>query len=107
MIDIEKVKEELQEIVNEYGMDYYADKHFPLTNKAITELERLQKYATHLAKQYGNYVNWSLHGKNGADSENEKGYWRGMADSVLAFLNDLKKAGIIKHTGLHGDDSDG
>ena len=63
----------------------------------------LEGYAKHLAKQYGNYVNWSLHGKNGADSENEKGYWRGMADSVLAMLNDLKYAGLIAHTGLYSD----
>ena len=43
MIDIEKVKEELQNAINEYGMDYYADNHFPLTNEALTELDRLQK----------------------------------------------------------------
>lgn len=43
MIDIEKVKQELQKYISEYGMDYYASSHFHLTSEAITELERLQK----------------------------------------------------------------
>jgi len=43
MTDVKKVREELQDVVNEYGMDYYVDNHFPLTINALTELERLQK----------------------------------------------------------------
>ena len=67
-------------------------------------MDKLEKYARHLAKQYPTYVNQQYHGKNGADSDNEKGYWRGMADSVLAMLNDLKHAGLIAHTGLYNDE---
>ena len=65
--------------------------------------EPLVNYAKHLAKMFGQYSIWQYSGKNGADSENEKGYWRGMADSVEAFLQDLKNVGLIEHTGLHGD----
>ena len=64
----------------------------------------LEDYAKQLAKMYPKYVDWQYHGKNGADSDNEKGFWRGMAESVLATLNDLKRAGLIEHTGLYGDD---
>ena len=64
---------------------------------------KLTKYAKHLTKQFDTYRTYQYSGKNGADSENEKGYWRGMADSVEAFLQDLKNVGLIEHTGLHGD----
>jgi hypothetical protein len=62
------------------------------------------KYAKHLAKKYPEYHKQQFEGKNGADSDNEKGYWRGMADSVLAILTDWKHHGLIAHTGLYGDD---
>ncbi len=64
----------------------------------------LERYAKYLAKQYEVYRGYQYTGKNGANSDNEKGYWRGMADSVLALLNDLKHKGLIAHTGLHSDD---
>lgn len=63
--------------------------------------KKLEKYAQNLRKRYGEYVNWSFHGKNGADSDNEKGFWRGMATSVLGFLNDLHKLGLIEKVGLY------
>ena len=63
----------------------------------------LEQYAKQLAKKYPEYHKQQFSGKNGADSENEKGYWRGMADSVLAVLTDLKRKGLIAHTGLYGD----
>lgn len=63
----------------------------------------LEKYAKQLAKQYPIYKKYEYEGKNGANSDNEKGYWRGMADSVLGTLNDLKRLGLIAHIGLHGD----
>lgn len=65
--------------------------------------DKLTKYAKYLAKQYPVYVQQQYTGKNGANSDNEKGYWRGMADSVLAILNDLKGAGLIAHTGVLND----
>lgn len=64
----------------------------------------LEQYAKHLAKQYPLYRGYEFNGKNGANSDNEKGYWRGMADSVLAVLNDLKQKGLIAHIGLFGDE---
>lgn len=63
----------------------------------------LEKYAKHLAKKWPEYEAQRFNGKNGADSANEKGYWRGMADSVLAILNDLKKHNLIAHRGICGD----
>jgi hypothetical protein len=63
----------------------------------------LEKYAKHLAKKFVEYSTYQYEGKNGANSDNEKGYWRGMADSCLAILNDLKRHGLIEHTGLYGD----
>jgi len=72
--------------------------------KAIKRLELVEKYAKHLAKKYPEYHKQQFEGKNGADSDNEKGYWRGMADSVLAILTDWKHHGLIAHTGLYGDD---
>lgn len=63
----------------------------------------LEQYAKHLAKKYPIYKHNEYQGKNGANSDNEKGYWRGMADSVLAILNDLKKHGLIEHIGLYSD----
>jgi hypothetical protein len=66
-------------------------------------MSKLETYAKHLAKQYPIYHKQQFEGKNGANSDNEKGYWRGMADSVLAILTDLKKLGLIAHTGLYGD----
>jgi len=73
-------------------------------NQLKMEKKELEKYAKHLAKQYPIYTAWQYNGKNGADSDNEKGFWRGMANSVLAILNDLKSAGLIEHTGLYGDE---
>jgi hypothetical protein len=63
----------------------------------------IEDYAKHLAKKYPIYKQYEYQGKNGANSDNEKGFWRGMADSVLAILNDLKKHGLIEHIGLYGD----
>ncbi len=63
----------------------------------------LEKYAKHLAKQFAVYSDYQYNGKNGANSDNEKGYWRGMADATLAMLNDLKKQGLIAHVGLYND----
>ena len=31
---------ELQEVIGEYGMDYYTDKHFPITIKAIKRAKK-------------------------------------------------------------------
>ncbi len=70
---------------------------------AESNYAKLEKYARHLSKRYVEYHKYQFEGKNGANSENEKGYWRGMADSVLAILNDWKKAGLIDHLGLYGD----
>ncbi len=67
------------------------------------ELETLENYAKFLAKQFEVYSRYQYTGKNGANSDNEKGYWRGMADGVLAFLNDLRSKGLIEHTGLFND----
>jgi hypothetical protein len=69
----------------------------------MTAQEKLEKYAKHLAKQYALYTDYQYNGKNGANSDNEKGFWRGMANSVLAILQDLKKANLINYTGLYGD----
>ena len=66
-------------------------------------LLKLEKYAKHLAKQFAVYSDYQYNGKNGANSDNEKGYWRGMADACLAILNDLKGSGLIAHLGLYGD----
>ena len=81
--------------------------------QALTELEAkyklckydpvLEAYAKHLAKMFVQYSTWQYSGKNGANSDNEKGYWRGMADSVLAVLNDLRSKGLIKHLGVYDD----
>lgn len=60
-------------------------------------------YAKHLAKMFAQYSTLQYSGKNGANSDNEKGYWRGMADGVLAVLNDLRHKGLIKHLGLYND----
>lgn len=63
-------------------------------------LKKLEKYAEMLRKKYADYMEWSINGKNGANSDNEKGFWRGMATSVLGFLNDLHKLGLIEKVGL-------
>lgn len=63
----------------------------------------LEAYAKHLTLTYRKYSVWQYSGKNGANSDNEKGYWRGMADGVLAFLTDLKHKDLIEHLGLYGD----
>lgn len=68
-----------------------------------TELEVLEKYAKYLAKQFVQYSQWQYTGKNGANSDNEKGYWRGMADCVAALLQDLKHNGLIAHSGVFND----
>jgi len=65
--------------------------------------EKLIDYAKHLAKMYPIYHKQQFEGKNGANSDNEKGFWRGMANSCLAVLTDLKSKGLIKHIGLYGD----
>jgi hypothetical protein len=67
------------------------------------KVDFIERYAKHLAKKYPEYMNYSYHGKNGADSDNEKGFWRGMAMCVASILNDLKQDGIIAHSGLHND----
>lgn len=67
-------------------------------------MDTLERYARHLAKQFEVYSRYQYTGKNGANSDNEKGYWRGMADGVLAVLNDLKHQGLIAHTGLFHDE---
>ncbi len=43
MIDVDKVREEIQGVINEFGMDYYKSNYFELTSQALKELERLQK----------------------------------------------------------------
>lgn len=60
-------------------------------------MSKLEKYASHLRKMHDMYRRYQYEGKNGANSENEKGYWRGMADSVAALLGDLHKMGLIEH----------
>ena len=40
----------------------------------------LTKYAKQLAIRYEEYKKYQYSGKNGADSDNEKGFWRGMAE---------------------------
>lgn len=35
--------EELQDYVNEYGMDYYATKHFPKTITALKQAKQLEQ----------------------------------------------------------------
>ncbi len=70
---------------------------------AINYDPKLEKYAKHLAKMYGQYRQQQYSGKNGANSDNEKGYWRGMADAVEAFLVDLKRAHLIAHLGINND----
>lgn len=47
----EEVKRELQEYVNEYGMDYYAQNHFPKTMKLIQEAEATEKRLQELEKK--------------------------------------------------------
>lgn len=64
---------------------------------------KLEKYAKHLATKYAEYKGYEYSGKNGANSDNEKGFWRGMANGVLAILNDWKQLGLIEHVGLYGD----
>ena len=34
---------ELQEVVGEYGMDYYNDKHFPITIKALERAKKVEE----------------------------------------------------------------
>jgi len=63
----------------------------------------LTKYAKHLAIKYEEYKKYQYSGKNGADSDNEKGFWRGMAEAVLGILTDLKRGGLIEHSGILGD----
>lgn len=65
---------------------------------------KLEQYAKKLAKLYPVYSDRQYKGKNGADSDHEKGFWRGMANAVLATLNDLKREGLIEHTGLLYDE---
>ena len=76
---------------------------YKIGDKVETPKETLENYAKFLAKQFEVYSRYQYTGKNGANSDNEKGYWRGMADGVLAFLNDLKAKGLIEHTGLFND----
>jgi hypothetical protein len=63
----------------------------------------LKTYAKKMANKYTEYTKYQYEGKNGANSDNEKGYWRGMADNVLAVLTDLKRLNLIAHTGLFSD----
>ncbi len=44
MIDVDKVREEIQGVINEFGMDYYKSNYFELTSQALRELERLQQF---------------------------------------------------------------
>jgi len=108
MADLVKIKEAMLLYSKlEYAGDRDQELVWIAANKhlleVITMFESLEKYAKQLAKQYLVYRKQQYEGKNGANSDNEKGYWRGMADSVMAILNDLKGKGLIAHLGLLND----
>ena len=108
MNEIEQIKEAMRLYSKlEYAGDVREEMAWIKTSdyllKGIKKFEVLERYAKHLATMYPQYRRQQYNGKNGADSENEKGYWRGMADSVLAFLTDLKNHGLIAHSGLYED----
>ncbi len=71
--------------------------------KGLNNNIKLKAYAKRLAKNYTKYVDYQYNGKNGANSDNEKGYWRGMADSVVGILTIWKKDGLIEHLGILND----
>jgi len=83
MTDIKELRNKLDSLTYDYSD--FNDSDLKAFDEVIAELEivnaRLEKYA----------------------NDNEKGYWRGMADACLAILNDLKGLGLIAHIGLYGD----
>jgi hypothetical protein len=82
MIDVDKVREEIQGVINEFGMDYYKGNYFELTSQALNELKKLQQFkkkfdAYELSKKRGfiAYENWK-------ECEKEVEYWKKMYKEV-------------------------